>query len=66
MFDIDVTTNEIDGLLTYGYLNIDGIGVPALMNNLTQQLAENLIPNDSGATRTIATDIIDYFNNYMI
>ncbi len=67
MMDIDGNGEiqaNVDGLLAYGYLNIHGIGVPDLVNNLTQQLANNLISDDN-AIRTTGIEIYDFMNQYM-
>lgn len=56
----------IDGLLTYGYLNIGGIGIPALVYSLTQQLANSLIPRDSDATRATGEQIASYLESLII
>jgi len=57
---------SVDGLLFYGYLNIRGISVPSLVNNLTQQLADSLINPNSGATRTTGTEIANYLETNQI
>ncbi len=69
MIDVDGDGNisaNIDGLLTYGYLNIQGIGVPALIINLMQELADNLIPEGSGATRTTGAQLTEFLGNHII
>ncbi len=55
---------SIDGLLLYGYLNIRGLP-DFLRNNLTQQLADNLIPDDRINPPTGA-DIAEYIESYIV
>jgi hypothetical protein len=52
----------VDGLLFYGYMNIRNLP-SSVVNNLTQQLANNLIPPNSGATRTTGSQIVNYLES---
>ncbi len=54
----------IDGLLVYGYMNVRNLP-DFLRDNLTQQLADNLIPDDSDATRRSGAEIADYLEQFI-
>ncbi len=68
MLDIDgdgEISAAIDGLLAYGYFNIRNLP-ESLRDNLTQQLADNLIPPDSDAIRTTGADIANFIEGYVV
>ena len=68
MMDIDGDENisaSIDGLLAHGYLNIRNLPSQDLVNSSIQELANNLIPNDSGAIRTSGPDISAFIEGYI-
>jgi hypothetical protein len=68
MIDVDGNGQiqaSIDGLLAYGYMNIRSLPTP-VVNNLTQQLADNLIPDNSTAIRDTGTEIASFIEGYMI
>ncbi len=69
MMDIDgdgAISASIDGLLAYGYFNIRNLPSQDLVNNLTQQLANNLIPDGSNADRTSGVAISNFIDSYMV
>jgi Ca2+-binding RTX toxin-like protein len=69
MMDIDGDGEilaAIDGLLAYGYLNIRDLGPQPLVETLTQQLADNLIPDDSMAIRTTGAEISAFIESYIV
>ncbi len=69
MMDIDgdgAISAAIDGLLGYGYLNIRNLPSADLVNNLTQQLADNLIPDGSNADRITGSAIASFLEGYMV
>ncbi len=69
MMDIDgdgFISAAIDGLLAYGYFNIRNLPSEDLINSLTQQLVNNLIPDGSDATRTNGSQISGFLEGYMV
>ncbi len=64
-FDIDGDGEylaSVDGLLFYGYLNIRNLP-PLLRNNLTQQLADDLINHKNNPIRTTGEAIASYLES---